>query len=180
MLEISRAHWAEVRSGMWGLTRKVRALAKQGSADEALRLVRSTTNWGLRQEPHHLNLVGVCLAKAGLLDEARKTFQRILSSNRRSPEVLNNQGNLMLLKECPGDARDYYLEAINLSPWRVEPRFNLVLAYLDMGHFEKALGAYEDYVALCKVHRSLKAFCLGLLGLTILMVLFLLHGRGPA
>ncbi len=158
---------------VWGLRRKVRALVKQGRAGEALNLVRSVTDRGTRFTAHHWNLLGVCHAKAGFPEEARKAFEVVLSSNPGSPEALNNQGNLLLLAKRPGEARDYYMKAIGAGVWQVEPRYNLVLAYMDLGHFEKALGAYEDYAAICKVHKSLKAFGLGL---AILLVLLLVRG----
>ena len=62
-------------------------------------------------------------------------------------------GNLSLLKGDTATAGNFYIRALRENVFLSEPRLNLVQCYQDMGHFEKAMTAYEEYVAVARMNR---------------------------
>ncbi len=141
---------------MCTLTARVRIFLKKGQILKALQLASSSVNEKHRARADLWNLLGACLAKAGQTQEALQAFERALSLKPFDPAILNNVGNMMLITSRPFEARDYYLKAIANSAFSKQPRFNLALAYMDMGHFEKALEAYQEYKLVTQMSQSIK------------------------
>ena len=152
---------------MWGLESRVRQLVCAGKAREAIQLIEQETGGADSPTPRHLRLLGMCYALNGELAEAEELFKKCISQRPKDVSALTGLGNVALLKGDPVRARDLYLEALRDNMLLLEPRFNLVLAYQDMGHFEKCLSAYQDFCVISSLHWWLRL-------LTILGVAFLL------
>jgi Flp pilus assembly protein TadD len=84
---------------------------------------------------------------------AREVFNEALMVSPRNASALTNLGNLALLDGDHRAAREFYNRALRENLFLAEPRFNIVLSYQDMGHFEKAMTAYEEYVVMAKTSR---------------------------
>lgn len=113
-----------------------------------------------------LNLLGVCEARRGHREMAREIFTQVLSRSPGNASALTNLGNLAFLEGDHHTAREFYTKALRQNVLLPEPRFNIVLSYQDMGHFEKAMTAYEDYRMIAKTakwSRLILIFGLGLL-----------------
>jgi Flp pilus assembly protein TadD len=130
----------------WGFDATVRKLIAGGRNQEAAALLRDKTRRDPRPKPHHLNFLGVCEAQLGHPELAKELFRQVLLLAPRDAKALNNLGNLAYIAEDSETARDYYLKSLRESVWATEPRYNLTALYQDIGHSEKALSSYEDYV----------------------------------
>ncbi len=141
---------------MCTLTAKLRTFIKKGEVSKAFELMLAATAEKHKISAHNWNLLGSCLAKAGQMHKAQQAFDWALSLKPYDPTVLNNIGNMMLIASRPFEAKDYYLKAIANNAFAGQPRFNLTLAYMEMGHFEKALEAYQEYVLVNRMGQSIK------------------------
>lgn len=154
-----------------GLEARARGLMAKGEMTHAADVLRRGILGTSKANPRHLNLLGICEARLGHREMAREVFQEVLTTSPRNAAALTNLGNLALLDGDHRAARELYTRALRENVLLSEPRYNLVLSYQDMGHFEKAMTAYEDYVAIAKAGRwSRLAVVIGvILLLTILL-----------
>ena len=156
---------------MDGRLLKVQSLMAKGELGRAAELLRHHVLDADRPNPKAMNLLGVCEARQGHREMAREVFNQVLRRSPGNPSALTNLGNLSLIEGDHHAAREYYNRALRQNVFLPEPRFNLVLSYQDMGHFEKAMTAYEEYVMIAKTAKWSKyAVLVGLL----LLLAFLL------
>jgi Flp pilus assembly protein TadD len=129
---------------VWGIEGRVRDLVREGKSHEAIGLLER--NFGnATHSAKYLNLLGMCYAMAGKLDKAERSYVSSLEIQSDNAAALTGLGNLALLRGDPDRAREFYLQALRGNMLLLEPRYNLVFAYQDMGHFEKSLNAYRDF-----------------------------------
>ncbi len=156
---------------VWGLEQKARDLMARGEVARAAEVLRQGIMAESKTNPRYLNLLGICETRLGHRETAKEAFSEALSVSPRNAAALTNLGNLAFLEGDQHAAREFYVRALRENVLLREPRFNLVLSYQDMGHFEKAMTAYEEYVAIAKAAQwSRYALAAGL----ILLILFLL------
>jgi len=152
----------------WGLLGKAEKLIDQGETRVAAEILRRGVREQAKVSPRHLNLLGVCEARLGHREMARELFMEVLQSRPRDAAALTNMGNLCFLDRDHKAAGDYYTRALRENVFLKEPRFNLVSLYQDMGHFDRAMTAYEEYLAIAKANRWVAMAC------AIIVLLFLL------
>ncbi|QUL97860.1 MAG: tetratricopeptide repeat protein [Candidatus Fermentithermobacillus carboniphilus] len=155
---------------LWGFEAQVASLMAYGKLDKASEILREKLQKETSSNPRLLNLLGICEARLGHLQEAKDLFTKALSFSPDDPKHLNNMGNIALLDDDPATARDYYLRAIEKSMWLPEPRYNLAIAYQDMGQFEKAMAAFDEFLLLKRMGIWFRV----LFALGILLVVYIL------
>lgn len=155
---------------VWGLVGKAQRLMNRGETSVAAEILRRRIGEEERVNPRHMNLLGICEVKLGHREMAREIFGEVLASYPRNAAALTNMGNLAFLDGDGQAAGDYYTRALRENAFLKEPRHNLVSLYQDMGHFEKALTAYEEYAFMAKAGRWSSAL-VALLFLLLLMLL---------
>lgn len=101
---------------------------------------------------------------------ARELFSGVLADHPHNAAALTNMGNISLLEGDRTTAGNFYVRALRENFFLKEPRYNLVVCYQDMGHFEKAMTAYEEYAAIAKMGRW-AVVALASLALALLMLL---------
>jgi len=138
---------------VWRVEARAKNMLDRGDAGGAAELLRSAIAREVRRNPRHLNLLGVCEARMGHFDAARKLFLSVLSDFPEDAAALTNMGNLAFLEGDHETARRYYTKALQQNFLLREPRFNLIRSYQYMGHFEKAMMAYQDYLEITKLGR---------------------------
>jgi tetratricopeptide (TPR) repeat protein len=91
----------------------------------------------------HYNLAELYMSTR-LMDQAREQYQAALDKNTAAYEPLNGMGLFVLIVDQDCDRAISLLKhAIELAPWRPEPRLNLALAYAKKGDFP----ASREYAA---------------------------------
>ncbi len=150
---------------------QARSLMAKGETALACEFLRKHIIDGDKPNPKLLNLLGVCEVREGHREMAREIFGQVLEQSPNNPSALTNLGNLALLEGNHQGARELYTKALRQNPLLSEPRFNLILSYQDMGHFEKAMTAYQEYMMISKTSRWSFGIFLAL-GLLILLILF--------
>ncbi len=73
------------------------------------------------------------------LDEAKAVFSDLLQRHHNSPDVQNNMGNVCLALKEFETARDYFKRAIDLNADYRVAYSNLLVAYKELGQYDKAL-----------------------------------------
>ncbi len=154
-----------------GVEMRARSLIARGELKLASDLLRSRVLETDNPSPKLLNLLGVCEARQGHRQAARDAFMKALTKSPRDPAALTNLGNLAYLEGDYDTARDLYNRALRQNIFLPEPRFNLVRSYQEMGHFEKAMMAFEDYSMLGRTARWSRLLLL--LGGILLLIFFL-------
>jgi Flp pilus assembly protein TadD len=135
---------------MGGVEAKAKVLMARGDLAAAAEILRRGAIMQKTPNPRLLNLLGICEARQGHSEMAREVFNEALMVSPRNASALTNLGNLALLDGDHRAAREFYNRALRENLFLAEPRFNIVLSYQDMGHFEKAMTAYEEYVVMAK------------------------------
>lgn len=144
----------------------------KGELDRAADMLRRRVLESSIPRAKAMNLLGICEARQGHHELAREIFNDFLLHYPGDPSALTNLGNLSLIEGDHQAAREFYNRALRRNVFLAEPRFNLVLSYQDMGHFEKAMSAYQEYATIAKTSRWSKlALLIGLL----LFLVFLLR-----
>lgn len=156
---------------------KALRLVKRRRYAQAARLLAAQLDVHGRGPATSRNLIAVCKAKLGELHEARNILQQLQHEKPGDPRVLNNLGNLALLEDDARTALKLYREATRLSPWAAEPRFNMCLAYRELGEIEKALYSYHQFVLAKRINFLGKALAVlgGLAASAALIRAWLLH-----
>lgn len=156
-----------------GLEARAKGLLYRGEIEEAAELLRRTIAQGPRTNPRHVNLLGICEIRLGHREMARELFSSVVSEFPRNASALTNMGNLAFLEGDQKTACDYYARAVQENVFLQEPRFNLVRSYQYMGHFEKAMIAYEEYLAMAKLGRWGRTVLLLFLSLALIAVILI-------
>lgn len=126
-------------------------MIEQGKTADAAEALRRVMGQG-KTSPRIRNLLGICEVRLGHREMAQELFSGVLAEQPRNPAALTNMGNLSLLGGDTATAGNFYIRALRENVFLVEPRLNLVRCYQDMGHFEKAMTAYEEYVAVVRMN----------------------------
>ncbi len=95
-----------------------------------------------------LNNYATSLKKLGNTSEAESIFKLALSINPKDSEILFNLGNLYNAENKLEEARNKYLEAIQLRPGFAEAHYNLGLIFSKLGDNPKAVIHLEKYLQL--------------------------------
>ncbi len=152
--------------------RRAQSLMAKGELDRAAEMLRRHVLESSIPKAKVMNLLGICEARQGHHELAREIFNEVLTHYPANPSALTNLGNLSFIEGDHQAARELYNRALRQNVFLSEPRFNLVLSYQDMGHFEKAISAYQEYSAIAKTSSWSKwALLIGLL----LILAFLLR-----
>ena len=150
-------------------------LISRGEVREAESLLLGRRETGRKTPAWEQNLLAVCKAKMKGLEEAETLLGQEHLKRPKDAKVLNNLGNIALIKGDRPRAINYYRRAAKANPWAPEPRFNLSLAYSELGEFEKALYAHKDYTEIRRVLQLVKGFlffCLLGVGLFFLWIFY--------
>lgn len=151
--------------------RRVAHMIKCNDIQSAVEELEKRARESPTMSPSHANYLAICKAKLGDLETARDLLRVALSKSPRDPKIPNNLGNVELLLGEPDLALKLYHSACLRGPFSPEPRYNMCLAYLQLGQFEKALSAFRDYETLC--HLSSKGKFIFFAAIAMLLVLFL-------
>ena len=144
--------------------RRAQNLMAKGELDRAAEILRRRVLESNVPKAKVMNLLGICEARQGHHELAREIFSEVLLHYPGDSSALTNLGNLSLIEGNHQAAREFYNRALRHNAFLAEPRFNLVLSYQDMGHFEKAMSAYQEYAAIAKTSSWWKwALLIGLL-----------------
>jgi tetratricopeptide (TPR) repeat protein len=94
--------------------------------------------------PGVLNSKGIALQWLNQLDAAESCYRRILADDPDNSLALNNLGAIMRSRGLPGKAIVFFNRALEIAPDDDKIRFNLALAYLLTGNFQKGWPYYES------------------------------------
>lgn len=142
---------------------KIARMVQRGQVAEAARKLSQKLYTDKKQCPGCQNLLAICKAKLGYLNEAKQLLEQIHNQNPKSPMVLNNLGNIALLENNAKKALAFFQEAVVINPWAYQPRFNAYLAYNELGQIEKSLWAFQQYTFVKRVARLGKTVLWGVL-----------------
>lgn len=154
-----------------GFEAGVARMVKRGEVAQAAQRLAGRIYPGGKGVVERQNLMAVCKAKMRQVDEAKALLQQIHLERPRDARVANNLGNVALLEDEAQTAIKLYKKAARISPWALEPRFNMCLAYSELGESEKSLYSYHEYVQIKRIIRLGKTLLVGGL-LTVAVVLF--------
>lgn len=86
--------------------------------------------------------IGILYGKAGEIEAAKKAFGKVLATDTKNSEALNNFGNIYFLEKDYPAAAKMYLQAAELAPDDALIQVNLARSYLLGGERDKALASF--------------------------------------
>ena len=86
---------------------------------------------------------GVTLAEQGKLDEAISTFEKALKSDRQNPLLLDAIGAAYIRKGDLEQAKQYFLECLDVDPEFVRARKNLAITDFNTGQYDLAAAEFQ-------------------------------------
>lgn len=95
-----------------------------------------------------LNNYATSLKKLGNNDDAESVFKLALNLNPKDSEVLFNLGNLYNAENKLEQARNKYLEALQIRPDFAEAHYNVGLVFSKLGDTPKAVSHLEKFLQL--------------------------------
>lgn len=119
-----------------------RALKEVGRLDEAIAAYRRAVSLRIDFAEAHSNL-GNALVQAGELDEAVAMYRRALASRSDYAEAYNNLGNALGQVGERDQAGEALRQALEIAPGMVDAQWNMALALLLRGDFERGWAMYE-------------------------------------
>jgi len=125
--------------------RLAKILTETGRSPEALALLSPLS---ASRDAGTLDLLGVALAEAGRLPEARAAFLRALEADRESVNVLVHLGAVSLRERDPGGARDWFEKALRVNPRAPGTLASLGLAQVQLGDEAGALDSWTKAISL--------------------------------
>ncbi len=87
--------------------------------------------------------IGILYGKAGELDAAKKAFGKVLTTDTKNSDALNNFGNIYFLEKDYQAAAKMYQQAAELSPDDALVHVNLARSYLLSGERDKAIEIFN-------------------------------------
>lgn len=150
--------------------RQIAKMIESGDLERATRELERKTSGTGKVSARHENLLAICYAKLGDLAKAEWLLSSVLFHHPQNVRILNNLGNVELLLGRTQTALDLYQRAVVADPLAKEPRYNMCLAYLQMGYFDKALFVYREYDLICKYWTISKFVLFG--SIVVLICLF--------
>lgn len=109
---------------------------------EGLNLLVTTLSKRIEEFPYNLgfrNRLGIIYGKEGELDLAEREFKSGLEKNKLHPSLLNNLGNIHLLRDSPTEAIHFFKQANRSDPDDGGIYFNLGLAFFLKDEMKSAL-----------------------------------------
>ena len=106
---------------------------------------------------------GVALAERGNLDEAISTFEKALESDRQNPLLLDATGAAYSLKEDFEQAKQYFLECIDVDSGFVPARKNLAIAYFNTGEYDLAADEFQKLKNISSASHAVANLFLGMI-----------------
>lgn len=87
-------------------------------------------------------------------DKAVDCFQAALTSRPNDPTLLNRVGATMANSGSPEAAIDYYYKALEVQPQNMRVRFNLSVAYMNIGCYKEAADLLIEALQMYKGRRA--------------------------
>ncbi len=84
--------------------------------------------------------------RAGFLDQALKTYKKLLRSNRKGIPALLNLGGLYYRKGMYEAALPYYERVIRLNPKHYQGHYWLAMCYVKLGRHYAAINTLEEVI----------------------------------
>ncbi len=100
------------------------------------------------RSPDALIGLAAALAAGGKIAEAERAYERAIAAQQRYPAAHIAFGSFLALRGRPADAAVYFERATVLAPYNPSGFNNLGNAYLQLGEFDKAAGAFSRSLAL--------------------------------
>jgi arylsulfatase A-like enzyme/Flp pilus assembly protein TadD len=122
-----------------------RILTGSGRSSEALTLLRSLAD---SHDTETLDALGVSLAEAGQLAEARGAFLQALKVESSNADVLSHLGTLSLREKDPAAARDWFEKALEKNPKLPGTLTSLGTAFVQLGDDQRALASWKKALDL--------------------------------
>jgi len=106
---------------------------------------------------------GVTLSEQGKLDEAITTFEKALESDRQNPPLLDAAGAAYSLKGDLKQAKQYFLESLDVDSGFVPARKNLAIIYFHMGLYDLAAAEFQKLKNTSSASRPVANLFLGMI-----------------
>ncbi|MDG2252101.1 MAG: tetratricopeptide repeat protein [Methylophilaceae bacterium] len=94
------------------------------------------------------NILGVCLERQGLFQEAAEAYQDALKINPAIPELQFNMGAMLHALDRWDDAIIHYKKALDIKPNFIEAFFNMGITFQSQANFDEAIKSYENALKL--------------------------------
>jgi tetratricopeptide (TPR) repeat protein len=120
-------------------------LTDSGRSSEALAVLQSLSG---SQDAETLDALGVSLAEAGRLADARDTFLRALQTDPANVDVLSHLGTLSLREQNAAAARDWFEKALEKNPKLPGTLTSLGTALVQLGDDQRAIGSWRKALDL--------------------------------
>jgi len=106
---------------------------------------------------------GVTLAEQGKLDEAIATFEKALESDRQNPLILDAAGAAYSLKGDFEQAKQYFLECLDVDSEFVPARKNLAITYFITGKYDLAAAEFQKLKNISSASHAVANLFLGMI-----------------
>jgi tetratricopeptide (TPR) repeat protein len=106
---------------------------------------------------------GITLAEQGKLDEAITTFEKALESDRQNPLLLYAAGAAYSLKGDLEQAKQYFLESLDVDSGFVPARKNLAITYFHVGLYDLAAAEFQKLKNSSSASRPVANLFLGMI-----------------
>jgi len=106
---------------------------------------------------------GVALARQGKLDEAITAFEKALRSDRQNPLLLDAIGAAYSLKGDFEQARQYFLECLDVDPGFVPAQKNLAITYFNTGRYDLAAAGFQKLKNISAASQPVANLFLGMI-----------------
>ena len=120
-------------------------LTESGRSAEALAILGTLSD---SRDVETLDALGVSLAEAGRLKEAREVLLRALQIEPGNEDVLSHLGTLSMREQNPAEARDWFEKALAKNPRLPGTLTSLGTVLAQLGEEEKALDAWRRALEL--------------------------------
>ncbi len=106
---------------------------------------------------------GVALARQGKLDEAIPAFEKALRSDRQNPLLLDAIGRAYSLEGDFEQARQYFLECLDVDPGFVPAQKNLAITYFNTGRYDLAAVGFQKLKNISAASQPVANLFLGMI-----------------
>ena len=106
---------------------------------------------------------GVALGEQGKLDEAITAFEKALRSDRQNPLLLDAIGAAYSLRGDFEQARQYFLECLDVDPGFVPAQKNLAITYFNTGRYDLAAAGFQKLKNISAASQPVANLFLGMI-----------------